>query len=182
MSNPVLGVRVSEQDRQLLEKVCQARGEDLSDFIRRAIRTELAKLSYYPQDVKRALGMYAIGRRVKKAKLSYMTGMDVKTAFTKLQEILGIRTFAEESENIVQAMEAEIEELKQALVRVQQDANAYKEGSEVLTERVTELEARLRKHGELLKTIPTIQKQIAYLKGKIPKKKPKMREKLEIVT
>ena len=44
------------------------------------------------------------------------------------------------------------------------------------------LEARLRKHGELLKTIPTIQKQIAYLKGKIVKKKPKETEMLEIVT
>ena len=57
MSNTVLGVRVSEQDRQLLEKVCKARGEDLSDFIRRAIKTELARLSYYPQDVKKALGI-----------------------------------------------------------------------------------------------------------------------------
>ncbi len=122
-----------------------------------------------------------VGKSVKKDMLTYMTGIDVKTAFNKLQEVLGIRAFAEESENIVQAMETEIKELKQALIRVQQDANAYKKGSEVLTERVTELEARLRKHGELLKTIPTIQKQIAYLKGKIPKKKPKTREKVEII-
>jgi len=123
-----------------------------------------------------------VGKSVKKDILTYMTGIDVKTAFTKLQEILGIKTFAKESENIVQAMETEIKELKQALVRVQQDANAYKKGNEVLTERVTELEARLRTHGELLKTIPTIQKQIAYLKGKIPKKKQTTREKLEILT
>jgi len=79
-------------------------------------------------------------------------------------------------------METEIKELKQVLIRVQQDANAYKKESEVLTERITELEARLGKHGELLKTIPTIQKQIAYLKGKIVKKKPKEREMLEILT
>ena len=65
MSNTVLGVRVSEQDRQLLEKVCKARGEDLSDFIRRAIKTELAKLSYYPQDVKKALGV--LQKEVQKA-------------------------------------------------------------------------------------------------------------------
>jgi len=123
-----------------------------------------------------------VGKSVKKDILTYMTGIDVKTAFNKLQEILGIKTFAEESENIVEAMETEIKELKQALVRVQQDANAYKKGNEVLTERVTELEARLRTHGELLKTIPTIQKQIAYLKGKIPKKKQTTREKLEILT
>jgi uncharacterized protein (DUF1778 family) len=57
MSNTVVGVRIAEADRQLLEKVCQARGEDLSDFIRRAIKKELASLSYYPQDVKKALGI-----------------------------------------------------------------------------------------------------------------------------
>jgi len=57
MSNTVIGVRVSEEDRQLLDRVCKARGEDLSDFIRRAIKKELASLSYYPQEVKKALGI-----------------------------------------------------------------------------------------------------------------------------
>ena len=123
-----------------------------------------------------------VGKSVKKDMLTYMTGIDVKTAFTKLQEILGIKTFAEESENIVEAMETEIQELKQALIRVQQDANAYKKGSEVLAERVTELEVRLREHGEILKAVPTMRRQIAYLKGKIVKKKPKETEMLEIVT
>lgn len=55
-----MGVRISSEDRALLEKVCKARGEDFSGFIRRAIRTELAKLSYYPDDVKKALGVKAI--------------------------------------------------------------------------------------------------------------------------
>jgi len=122
-----------------------------------------------------------IGKSVKKDILTYMTGIDVKTAFNKFQEILGITAFTEESENIVKAMEIEIKELKQALIRVQQDANAYKKESEVLTERVTELEVRLREHGEVLDVIPTMQKQIAYLKGRIVKKKPKPREKLEII-
>jgi hypothetical protein len=57
MSNTVIGVRVSEEDRQLLDRVCKARGEDLSNFIRRAIKKELASLSYYPQEVKKALGI-----------------------------------------------------------------------------------------------------------------------------
>ena len=122
-----------------------------------------------------------VGKSVKKDILTYMTGMDVKTAFNKLQEALGIKAFTEESANIVQAMENEIKELKQTLVRVQQDANAYKKESEVLAERVTELEARLTEHGDALKVIPTMQKQIAYLKGRIVKKKPKQREKLEII-
>lgn len=122
-----------------------------------------------------------VGKSVKKDVLTYMTGIDVKTAFTKLQEILGITAFTEESENIVKAMETEIKELKQALIRVQQDANAYKKESEVLTERVTELEANLREHGEVLDVIPTMRRQIAYLKGRIVKPKPKEREKLEII-
>jgi len=63
------------------------------------------------------------------------------------------------------------------LIRVQQDANAYKKESEVLTERVIELEARLKEHGEVLRKIPTMQKQIAYLKGTIKKQKPKTKEK-----
>ena len=57
MPNTNLGVRVSTEDRELLDKVCKARGEDVSDFIRRAIRKELAELSFYPEEVKKALGM-----------------------------------------------------------------------------------------------------------------------------
>ena len=41
----------------LLDKVCKARGEDLSDFVRRAIRKELAALSFFDDDTKKALGV-----------------------------------------------------------------------------------------------------------------------------
>lgn len=57
MSNLTLGVRVTLEDRRLLEMVCNARGEDLSDFVRRAIRKELASLSFLPDDQKKALGI-----------------------------------------------------------------------------------------------------------------------------
>ena len=123
-----------------------------------------------------------VGKSVKKDILTYMTGIDVKTAFNKLQEVLGISAFTEESENIVKSMEAEIKELKQTVIRLQQDANAYKKTTEVLTERLNEYEARLKEHGEILRKIPTLQKQISYIKGIIDKQKPKTREKLEIVT
>jgi len=122
-----------------------------------------------------------VGKSVKKSMLTYMTGVDVKTAFKNLQEVLGVRNFAQESENIVQTMEAEIKELKLALVRIQQDANAYKKGSEVLVERVAELEAKLGNHSKFLDMIPTMQKQIAYLKGIIPKIKPKQTEEPLII-
>jgi len=57
MSNLRLGVRVTSKDRKLLEKVCRARGEDLSDFIRRSIKKELASLSFLPAEDKKALGI-----------------------------------------------------------------------------------------------------------------------------
>jgi uncharacterized protein (DUF1778 family) len=59
MSNTTLGVKVTAEDRELLEKVCKARGEDISNFVRRAIKKELASLSYYPKETKKALGMEA---------------------------------------------------------------------------------------------------------------------------
>jgi len=52
-----IGVRLTEEDREILFKVCEARGEDVSDFVRRAIRKELAGLGFYPNDVRKALGM-----------------------------------------------------------------------------------------------------------------------------
>lgn len=60
MSNLRLGVRVTSRDRRLLEKVCKARGEDISDFIRRSIRKELAALSFLPAEDKKALGIKEI--------------------------------------------------------------------------------------------------------------------------
>lgn len=100
----------------------------------------------------------------------------------ELQEALGITAFTEESENIVRSLKAEIKGLKQALIRLQQDAQAYKKTNEVLTERLNKYEFRLNDQGAVLKMIPTMQKQIAYLKGRIAKKKPKPRGNVEIPT
>lgn len=55
--NDRIGARIDPQDRNLLDRVCKARGEDLSDFVRRAIKKELASLSYYPEATKKALGI-----------------------------------------------------------------------------------------------------------------------------
>ena len=57
MANNRIGLRINPQDRELLDEVSKARGEDISDFVRRAIRRELASLSYYPEETKKALGM-----------------------------------------------------------------------------------------------------------------------------
>jgi uncharacterized protein (DUF1778 family) len=57
MSNNTVSARMTEEDKVLLEKVCKARGEDLSDFVRRSIRKELASLSYLSDEEKKALGV-----------------------------------------------------------------------------------------------------------------------------
>jgi len=57
VSNTTIGVRIPAEDRELLDKVCKARGEDLSDFVRRSIRKELASLGFLSNDQKKALGI-----------------------------------------------------------------------------------------------------------------------------
>jgi hypothetical protein len=57
MSDSVIGVRLTPTDKELLSKVATARGEDLSDFVRRAIKKELASLSFLPDYDKKCLGV-----------------------------------------------------------------------------------------------------------------------------
>jgi hypothetical protein len=56
-SNVYIGARVEQGLKTLIESVCKSRGEDISDFIRRSIRKELASLSYLPAEDKKALGI-----------------------------------------------------------------------------------------------------------------------------
>ena len=57
MSNNTVSVRMLEDDKALLERVCKARGEDVSDFVRRSVRKELARLSFLSPAEKKALGL-----------------------------------------------------------------------------------------------------------------------------
>jgi len=50
-----VSVRLSRRDKELLDRLCEARGEELSDFIRRAIKRELAKAGLIPEDEARLL-------------------------------------------------------------------------------------------------------------------------------
>lgn len=52
-----IGVRMPPKEIELLKKICQDRGEDISDFVRRAIYKELADLSFLPEEQKKALGL-----------------------------------------------------------------------------------------------------------------------------
>jgi len=55
--NPVVFARMPKRDVELLKRVARARGEDLSDFVRRAVYKELADLSFLPEEQKKALGV-----------------------------------------------------------------------------------------------------------------------------
>jgi predicted DNA-binding protein len=62
VSNCILGVRIAPEDKELLKKVSKTRGEDLSDFVRRAIKKELASLSFLPDYDKKCLGVQVAKR------------------------------------------------------------------------------------------------------------------------
>ena len=55
--NAILGCRFEEKEAQLLRSVCKARGEDVSDFIRRSVRVQLAELGYMNEEEEKALGL-----------------------------------------------------------------------------------------------------------------------------
>lgn len=52
-----IGVRITPKLYALLKRITNARGEDISDFVRRAIYKELADLSFLPEEQKKALGL-----------------------------------------------------------------------------------------------------------------------------
>jgi len=52
-----IGIRIPKRDAALLKRICESRREDLSDFVRRSIRTEMAKLSFLKPIDKKALGI-----------------------------------------------------------------------------------------------------------------------------
>jgi hypothetical protein len=52
----VIHIRISWGTKELLMNVCKARGENISSFVRRAIKRELGRLSYLSQEEKKALG------------------------------------------------------------------------------------------------------------------------------
>jgi len=67
-----------------------------------------------------------VGKSVKKDVLTYMTGIDVKTAFNKLEEVLGITAFTEESEDIIKTLETKIKNLENAMIQLEQENQNFK--------------------------------------------------------
>jgi hypothetical protein len=57
--NTQIAVRLASGDSVLLKRICKGRGEDISNFVRRAIRIEFARLSFLKPLEKKALGIKA---------------------------------------------------------------------------------------------------------------------------
>jgi hypothetical protein len=57
MNNLVVFARMPKSTVELVKKVSRDRGEDLSDFVRRAVYKELASLNYLTKEQKKALGV-----------------------------------------------------------------------------------------------------------------------------
>jgi len=52
-----IGVRLDPGDAELLKRICKSRGEDVSDFVRRAVRIEMANLGFLDAVDRKALGV-----------------------------------------------------------------------------------------------------------------------------
>jgi len=85
-----------------------------------------------------------VGKSVKKDILTYMTGIDVKTAFNKLQEVLGIRAFTEESEDTVKTMEGKIKGLENAMIQLEQENQNSKVRIDLLQKEVKNLQEDIK--------------------------------------
>jgi predicted DNA-binding protein len=57
MQNVLIAARVEVELKALVEKVSKSRGEGVSTFVRRAIRKELAELSFLSAEDRKALGL-----------------------------------------------------------------------------------------------------------------------------
>ena len=52
-----IGTRIEQDLKDLVEKVAKEQGMNVSDFLRFLLRRELAKLSFLPEDTKKAFGL-----------------------------------------------------------------------------------------------------------------------------
>jgi site-specific recombinase XerD len=100
------------------------------------------------------------GKSVNKAMLPYLTGIDVKTAFLKLQKFLGITTIIEESETNIKKIEA----LETALVELEQENKNLKTRIEVLQSRLDSNESTMNK------AIGEFEDRLVWLENKAKKK------------
>lgn len=57
MKTARIGILIDPKDRQTMEQACETRGEDISSFVRRAIKKELIALGCNPAEDAQVLGL-----------------------------------------------------------------------------------------------------------------------------
>ena len=62
--NKIIATRFTIKDANLLRDVANQQGLDVSDFVRNAVRKELARLSYLSDEDKKALGIKQEGAKI----------------------------------------------------------------------------------------------------------------------
>jgi len=62
--NKIIATRFTIEDANLLRDVSNQQGLDVSDFVRNAVRKELARLSYLTDEDKKALGIKQQGDEI----------------------------------------------------------------------------------------------------------------------
>lgn len=101
-----------------------------------------------------------VGKSVNKAMLPYLTGIEVKTAFLKLQKILGITSIIEESETNVKR----IESLENAMIDLEKENKNLRTRIEVLQSRLDETDKTMNK------AISDFETRLNWLENKAKKK------------
>jgi len=105
-----------------------------------------------------------VGKSISKAMLPYLTGIDVKTAFLKLQKMTGITTIIEESETNVKKIEA----LETAMIELEKENMELKTRIEVLQKNfdkeTVSLESAIVKLDERLEVVELLKKKMAKIK------------------
>lgn len=91
-----------------------------------------------------------VGKSVKKDMLTYMISVDVKTAFQKLQDVLGISMVLETATEHEEKMTAKITQLENTVTTLSKELQAYKTTNEVLNQKITELTDNLMNLDEAL--------------------------------
>jgi len=100
---------------------------------RKMIISQAKNLSIDPDIVK-----LLVGKSVNKSMLTYMTSVDVKSAFTKLQTALNINLVVSNGKQVIKDQTAQITQLTDAIVEMQKSVNNQQTINRILREKLTE--------------------------------------------
>jgi len=53
----LIGIKFEEDDVKIIKEFCKRRGENVSSFVRRVIKTELGRYGYLSKEERKALGI-----------------------------------------------------------------------------------------------------------------------------